>query len=193
LDEDTRRQVDFGDLAQKKLGLKLWRLYKPGIAAINGLTVGGGFTIPLACADLIYAYEHAWVRLPFARLGLVPELASSYPLPRLIGFQRAKELFFFGEDLSAQRLLELGLINDVLPHSELLPRARRAALRLISPEGAPQAIRMSKEIMHRPLIEAVSRALDLENEALLKAFGTSDFFEAINARKAGRPPVFRGR
>jgi 2-(1,2-epoxy-1,2-dihydrophenyl)acetyl-CoA isomerase len=193
MDEATRSRIDFNDIAQKKLCLKLWQLYKPVIAAINGLAVGGGFTIPLACADLIYVSEHAWARLPFVRLGLVPELASSFLLPRLIGLQRAKEIFFFGEDISARRLYELGLVNEVLPHEDLLPRAREAALRLIPPQGASLGVRMTKEIMHRPLIDAVSRALDLENESLLKAFGTSDFAEALNARKQKREPAFKGR
>ena len=78
MDEETKAEIDLTDLAQKKLCLKLWSLYKPVIAAMNGLAIGGGLTIPLACADLIFASEHAWARLPFVNLGIVPELASSY-------------------------------------------------------------------------------------------------------------------
>ena len=111
LDEETKAEIDLTDIAQKKLCLKLWQLNKPIIAAINGLAIGGGFTVPLSCADLIYVSEHAWVKLPFINLGLIPELASSYLLPRILGFQRAKEIFFFGEKLDADRLMELGLVN----------------------------------------------------------------------------------
>jgi enoyl-CoA hydratase/carnithine racemase len=192
LDEETKQDVDLTDIAQKRLCLKLWQINKPVVAAINGLAIGGGFTIPLACADLIYVSEHAWAKLPFARIGLVPELASSYLLPRLIGFQRAKEIMFFGERLNADELQRLGLVNRVLPHGELLQFAKEETCKLIPPQGAGLAVRLAKEILHKPMIEAVSRALDLENEGLNRAFGTTDFMEALNARIEKRAPSFTG-
>jgi len=193
LDEATKKEIDLTDIAQKKVCLKLWQLYKPVIAAINGLAIGGGITIPLACADLIYVSEHAWARFPFINLGIVPELASSFLLPRLLGFQRAKEIIFFGEDLKADKLLELGLANKVLPHGELLPYATQKAAKLIPPQGAGMAVSLTKQAMHKHLIEAVTHALDNENEALNKTFSTTDFFEAIAARKEKRAPVFKGK
>ena len=138
----------------------MWNLDKPIIAALNGLAIGGGFTIPLACADLIYASEYAWMKLPFVDLAITPELASSYMLPRTIGLQRAKETIFFSKKLSAQELFDLGLINKVLPHEELLPYAKEMALKLIPPMGAGRAVRLSKQILHKPLIEEVTKALD---------------------------------
>ena len=113
MDEATKREIDLADLAQKKLCLKLWSLYKPVIVAMNGLAIGGGLTIPLACADLIFASEYAWAKLPFVNLGIVPELASSYLLPRLVGFQKAKEIMFFGEPITAQQMLDLKLLGGV--------------------------------------------------------------------------------
>jgi len=193
LDEETKSQIDLTDIAQKKLCLKLWNLDKPIIAAVNGLAVGGGFTIPLACADLIYASEYAWATFPFVNLGIIPELASTYLLPRLLGFQKAKELIFFGEKLSARELLELGLVNRVLPHNELIPYAREMALKLVPPKGAWMAVRLCKQALHKPLIEAVTRALDLENVGLNKTFSSLDFFEALAARKEKRPPMFKGQ
>ena len=192
LDEETKKEVDLTDLAQKRLCLKLWQITKPVVAAINGLAIGGGFTIPLAVADLIYMSEYAWAKLPFARIGLVPELASSYLLPRLLGFQRAKEIMFFGERISAAKLYEIGLVNRVFPHGDLLLATRKETCRLIPPQGAGLAVRLAKEILHRPMIEAVSQALDLENDGLNKAFGTSDFMEALNARIEKRDPSFKG-
>jgi len=149
MDKETKAEIDLTDIAQKKLCLKLWSLYKPVIVAMNGLAIGGGLTIPLACADLIFASEHAWARLPFVSLGIVPELASSYFLPRLLGFQRAKEIMFFGEKITAQQLLEMGIVNRVLPHGELISYARETALKLIPPRGAWMAVRMTKEILHK--------------------------------------------
>lgn len=192
LDEETKSQIDLTDIAQKKLCLKLWQLDKPVIAAINGLAIGGGFTIPLACADLIYISEHAWVKLPFISLGLIPELASSYLLPRLVGFQRAKEIFFFGEKLPASTLYDMGLVNEVVAHEELLAHAKQMALKLIPPLGAGLAARLAKKALHGPLIEAVTRALDAENEGLNQTIASADFWEAIAARKEKREPVFKG-
>ena len=192
LDEKTKSGIDLTDIAQKRLCLKMWQLDKPVIAAINGLAIGGGFTIPLACADLIYVSEHAWAKLPFINLGLIPELASSYLLPRLVGFQRAKEIIFFGEKISAPKLYEMGLVNAVLPHCDLIPHAKQMALKLIPPRGAGLATRLAKQAMHKPLIEAVTKALDIENEGLNKALASADFWEALAARKEKREPLFKG-
>lgn len=190
---EVKAQVDLSDLAQKKLCLKIWEVEKPIIAALNGMAIGGGFTIPFACADLIYASEHAWVSFPFVRLGIAPELASSYLLPRLIGLQKTKELFFFGERISAKELLELGMVNKVLPHKELLPYARTMALRLIPPQGPGLAVRWAKRILHQPLIDSVSQALDRENQAMNSGLTTADFMEALTARIEKRDPVFKGK
>ena len=193
MDPEDKAQIDLTDVAQKKLCLRLFQIEKPIIAAINGLAIGGGFTIPFACADLIYVSEHAWARFPFVRLGITPELASSYLLPRYLGMQKTKELFFFGEKLGARELLEYGMVNKVLPHDELLPYAREMALKLVLPHGALLAVRWTKKVMHQPLIEAMTAALDRENEMLNRAFGTADFIEAINSRIQKRDPVFKGK
>ncbi len=193
LDEKTKGEIDLTDIAQKKLCLKFWQLDKPVIAAINGLAIGGGFTVPLACADLIYVSEHAWVKLPFINIGLIPELASSYLLPRLVGFQRAKEIIFFGEKLPASKLYDMGLVNKVLPHDELIPYAKKMVLKLIPPQGAGLATRLAKQAFHKPLIEAVTKALDIENEGLNKTIASEDFWEALAARQEKREPVFKGK
>jgi len=193
MDEETKKQIDLTDIAQKKLCLKMWQLYKPIIVAMNGLAIGGGITIPLSGADLIYASEHAWARFPFINLGIIPELASSYILPRLVGMHRSKEIMFFGEDLSAHKMFELGMINKVLPHEELLPYANEQALKLVPPRGAGLAVQLTKRVLHKPLIEAVTCALDLENEALNRTFSTGDFLESLAARKEKREPQFQGK
>ncbi|MBA3030715.1 MAG: enoyl-CoA hydratase/isomerase family protein, partial [Desulfobacteraceae bacterium] len=166
LSEEVKAQLDPTDIAQKKFTLKMWQFDKPVIAAVNGLVIGGAFTMCLSGCDLIYCSEHAWATLPFIGLGIIPELASSYLLPRLLGFQRAKEIMFFPERISASELLSLGLINKVLPHDELLPYAKERALKLVPPHGAGYAVRMAKRALHQPLLEAVTTALDMENKGL---------------------------
>jgi enoyl-CoA hydratase/carnithine racemase len=193
LREEFKDQIDFTDIAQKKLTLKMWQFDKPVIAEVNGLVVGGAFTMCLSCADLIYVSEHAWAQLPFVNIGIIPELASSYLLPRLLGCQRAKEIIYFGERIPAPQLFEMGLVNKVLPHDQLIPYAKEMALKLIPPAGAWMAVRLAKRALHKPLVEAVTQALDRENEALRQAFETDDFREALKARAEKRPPAFQGR
>jgi 2-(1,2-epoxy-1,2-dihydrophenyl)acetyl-CoA isomerase len=131
--------------------------------------------------------------LPFVKIGILPELASSYLLPRLLGFQRAKEIMYFGERITAQQMFELGLVNKVLPHDQLIPYAREMAVKLIPPGGAWMAIRMAKRALHKPLLKEITEALDRENEGLNQAFGTEDFREALKARMEKRNPIFRGK
>jgi 2-(1,2-epoxy-1,2-dihydrophenyl)acetyl-CoA isomerase len=191
--EDILDQIDPTDIAQKRLVEKLWYVDKPIIAAINGLVIGGAFTMVMSCCDLIYMSEYAWIRLPFVRLGILPELASTYFLPRIVGMQIAKEIMYFGEDIPAQRAYELGLVNKVVPHNELLPYAKERALKLIPPGGPGIAVRLTKHSLHTQLSGNVQRALDEENIGLNKAIKTEDFMEAVMARMQKREPVYKGR
>lgn len=186
-------QIDVTDIAQKKMCLKFWEFDKPVIAAINGLAIGAGFTLPLACADLIYMAEEAYLRMPFTGIGVIQEFACSYLLPRLLGFQKAKELLFFPEKISAARALELGLVNAVVPGGDLMAFVREKVRQLVPPQGAALALRLAKQALHKPLIEEIAAALDQENLGLNQAFGSEDFFEALTARLEKRPARFKGR
>ena len=190
--DEMRDEIDLTDIAQKRLCLKFFSLDKPVVAAINGLAIGAGFTMPLAAADLIYMSEHAWIQLPFVGLGIVHEFALTYFLPRLMGFQKAKEIVYFRKRVPAQQALEWGWVNDVLPHDQLLSHAREAAQRLIPPEGPGLAVKLAKRAFHKPYIDAITEALDAENEGLNQGVMTYDFGEALKARKEKRAPVFRG-
>ncbi|MFK7977098.1 MAG: enoyl-CoA hydratase/isomerase family protein [Halioglobus sp.] len=186
-------QIDMSDIAQKRTTMKFLECDKPIFAAINGLAIGGAFTLAMAAADQIYVSEHAWVQLPFAKLGISAELGSTFILPRLLGFQKAKELLFFPEKITAHKLVELGIANAVVPHAELLGFTREKAAQLIPPNGAAMSIREMKRIVQQPNLESFSKALDLENEALGKLMRTEDFSEGLTARAQRRPPVFKGR
>lgn len=190
--DELRDEIDLTDIAQKKLCLKFFSLEKPVIAAINGLAIGAGFTMPLAGADLIYMSEHAWIQLPFVGLGIVPEFALTYFLPRLMGFQKAKEIVYFRKRVPAQQALEWGWVNDVLPHDQLLSHATEMAQKLIPPEGPGLAVKLAKRAFHKPYMDALAAALDVENEGLNQGVVTYDFGEALKARKEKRAPVFRG-
>ncbi|MBD3229502.1 MAG: enoyl-CoA hydratase [Candidatus Lokiarchaeota archaeon] len=191
--DELKKEINITDIAQKKLCLKFWKFPKPVIAAINGLSVGAGFTMPFSCADLIYMAEDAWIGLFFVKRAIVPEFATSYLLPYLLGLQKAKELMYFGDRISAQEALEMGLVNKVLPKDELMSYAREQAMRLIPPKGPSLALKRMKQIVNKPLIDAVSAALDKENKALNRLAATSDFSESIKALKEKRDAVFKGK
>jgi 2-(1,2-epoxy-1,2-dihydrophenyl)acetyl-CoA isomerase len=190
--EEIKDEIDLTDIAQKRLCLKMFDFDKPVIAAINGLAIGAGFTMPLSGADLIYMSEHAWIELPFVGLGILPEFALTYFLPRLMGFQKAKEIVYFRKRIPAQQALEWGWINGVVPHDELLPLAKETARKLVPPEGPGLAVKLAKRAFHKPYVDAVTKALDVENQGLNQAVMTYDFGESLQARKEKRPPVFRG-
>jgi enoyl-CoA hydratase/carnithine racemase len=193
LPEAVREQIDLTDIAMKATVLAFFNCDKPVLAAVNGLAIGGGITLPLAVADQVYLSEHAWARLPFASLGISAELGSTFMLPRLLGMQKAKELLFYPEKLDAQSLLALGLANAVLPHEELLPYTMDKALQIIPPRGAGASIRAMKRIVHAQKVEELTRALDLENEVLNELMASEDFAEGLMARIEKRDPVFKGR
>jgi enoyl-CoA hydratase/carnithine racemase len=131
---------------------------KPLLAAVPGLAIGIGTTMLLHC-DLVYASEDAKFKMPFVDLGLVPEAASSLLLPQLMGHVRAAELLLLGEAIDAQRAMQLGIVNQVLPAGELLKFARAKAAALAAKPGA--AVMASKALMKRPA-EAVWARMEVE-------------------------------
>lgn len=191
--KDVREEIDLMDIAQKKLCIKLWNFYKPVIVAINGMAIGGAITMPLVGADLIYMSDDAWLGFYFSKRAIIPEFGNTFILPFLLGFQKAKEICYFGDKITAQKAYDLGLVNKVLPKDELIPYAREQALKLIPPKGPTQSIKLMKKTMHSYFIEILDRTLDLENKGLRKAFRSKDFNESMNALKDKRDPVFIGK
>jgi len=186
-------QIDPTDVAVKATVLEYLSLDKPIIAAVNGLAIGGGITLPLAIADQVYYSEHAWARFPFSQLGISPELGSSYLLTELLGPYKAKELLFYPCDkIYANELLELGLGNAVVPHDELLGFARRQAQKLFAPHGAEGSISAIKKLINTQMVDRISSALDRENEFLLRLTQHPDFAEGVSATAEKRAPVFTG-
>jgi enoyl-CoA hydratase/carnithine racemase len=193
LPPEILEEIDLTDIAVKRLCMKLWSFSKPVIAAINGLAVGAGFTMPLAGADLIYMAESAWIGFYFIKRAVIAEFGSDFLLPFYIGFQRAKELLYFGKKLTAREAYHLGLVNQVLPPEELMPFAREQALKLIPPKGPSLSIKMMKKTLHNYFKEILSNTLDLENESLRKLFTTHDFRESLKSLSTKKDPIFKGK
>ena len=162
---------------------------KPVVAAVNATAAGGGMHLALAC-DLVLAAEEAKFIEVFVRRGIAPDAGGAYLLPRLIGPQRAKELFFFGDDVPAREAERLGLVNRVVPGNELASLAAAWAARLAS--GPTKAIGMAKHLTNRALES--DRATALWDEAVAQELitGSEDCAEGLAAFAERRTPVFKG-
>jgi enoyl-CoA hydratase/carnithine racemase len=168
-------------------------LNKPLIAAVNGVAMGGGFEIALAC-DLIIAAEGAIFALPEPRVGLAALAGGLHRLPRAIGVKRAMGMILTGRRVSAREGQELGFVNEVTSKEDLLPAARRWAT-LIG-ECSPMSIRASKEAVMRgldePSLEAAIRGQG-RYDAVAALFKSEDFVEGPLAFSQKRPPNWKGR
>ncbi|MBD3254392.1 MAG: enoyl-CoA hydratase [Candidatus Lokiarchaeota archaeon] len=191
--KELLKEINFRDMASKKLCLKYWDMSKPVIAALNGLAVGGGFTFPLICADLIYASNQAWFGLYFVKRAVMTDFATSLLLPFYVGFQKAKELFFLGDKFTAEEAQQLGLINKVLSPEGLMPYTREQALRLIPPKGPSLSIKLMKKTMHAYYRQIIETQLDLENKKWIKTLISKDFNESLKALEEKREPTFIGK
>jgi enoyl-CoA hydratase/carnithine racemase len=141
---------------------QLARTRTPMVAAVDGIAVGIGATLSLHC-DLVYASPAARFRMPFVELGLVPEAASSYLLPRRVGLLKATEMLLLSQGFDADEALGLGLVNAVMPAGLLLEHAQAQAARLAGlPRGAVQAT--------RALIRGDQAAMEAALEAEAVAF-----------------------
>jgi len=191
--ERYRKEINLRDMASKKLCLKFWDFSKPVISVINGFAVGGGFTLPIICSDLVYMAEDAWWGLYFVKRAVIPDFATTFLLPFMVGFNKAKELFYFGDRMTAKEAERLGLINKVLPNDKLMSYARKQALRLIPPKGPFLSIKLMKKTIHTYFRDIIETQLDLENKMWTKAIQSKDFGESLKALKQKRDPSFIGK
>ena len=156
---------------------------KPLVAAVNGPAVGIGTTLLLHC-DLVFAGEGARFALPFVKLGLVPEFASSYLLPLVAGMSRARELLLLGERFDARAAFEAGIVTRVVPDAEVQARAAEAAARLAA--LPPEAVRATKALLRAPHRDAVARQLRAEGDVFREMLARPEAREHLAAFLAKR-------
>ena len=161
---------------------------QPVIAAVNGVAAGAGFSLALAC-DLRIAAESATFVQAFVRIGLIPDLASTYFLPRLIGPARAAELTMLGDTVDASRALELGVVNWVVPDAELAVAAADLAGRLAR---GPRSIALTKRALELSRENDLEAQLAVEERLQTEATPTSDFAEGVSAFLEKRRATFTG-
>lgn len=162
---------------------------KPVIAAVNATAAGGGMHLALAC-DLVVAAEESKFIEVFVRRGIAPDAGGAYLLSRLVGPQKAKELFFFGDDVPAREAERIGLVNRVVPRDELLAVAGEWAARLA--RGPSKAIGVAKYLTNRALESDRTTAFWDEAVAQELVTGSDDCREGLAAFAERRAPVFRG-
>lgn len=156
--------------------LKLAETDRPVIAAVNGVAVGGGWDLALAC-DIRIAADSARFRDAYVQLGVLPELGGTYLLPRFCGPSRAKIISFSGDFLSAQDAQRFGLVDDVVPLQDLVRATTDLAAKIAS--GPPRSIRATKVAMNRELVRGLRDALEYAKMATPPLLAEPAFREAL--------------
>lgn len=162
---------------------------KPVVCALNGTAAGGGAHLALAC-DLIVMAEEARLIEVFVRRGILPDAGGCFLLPRVVGLQRAKEIMFFGDDVGAAAAERMGLVNTVVPGSELEKVAGQWAERLAA--GPTKAIGLTKWLLNRSFDSDRLTAFQEESWAQEVVTGTEDCMEGRTSFVERRPPQFKG-
>lgn len=168
-------------------GLELW---KPLIAAINGMALGGGLEIAMMC-DIRIASENARLGTPEVNLGLIPGWGGTQRLPRALPWCKAAEILLMGRPIDAQEAYRIGLVNKVVPPAELMSTAKEWA-KVICQAG-PLGVRAAKEAMIRGSSMTLEDGLRLENALFNYLLGTEDYVEGSTAFIEKRKPDYKAK
>ncbi|OQP05246.1 enoyl-CoA hydratase [Geobacillus sp. 46C-IIa] len=189
MDLDLAGMMEMNKISRSAF-LKIENASKPVIAAVNGLALGGGCELALAC-DLRICSDNAKFAFPEVNLGIIPGGGGTQRLPRIVGQGVAKELLYFGEMIDAQQALAIHLVNKVVPSDELLPTAKEWAGKLAQKPAI--AMRMLKEAVNTGVNVDLQSGLMVETSCFGNAFATEDRKEGMRAFAEKRKPVFSGK
>ena len=169
---------------------EILNLDKAVIAAINGPVEGTGLAVCLA-SDIRIAAKSARIIDHFQERGYMPGGGSTYTLPRIVGVGRAMELLLTGGAFTAEEAAQIGLVNKVVPDSQLMAEAKALAHKIA--RGSPTAIAMTKRVVYAGLSTDIYTHWKLETSALNTCFASQDHAEALRAVAEKRAPQFKGR
>jgi enoyl-CoA hydratase len=162
---------------------------KPVIAMVNGLALGGGCELAMAC-DIIIASDKARFGQPEINVGVIPGGGGTQILPRLVGEKKAKEMVFTGEFISAEEAWRLGMVNKVVPADKLKEAVEEIIAKLKG--KSPAILKLAKIAVNRSLETPLSVGMEIENELFAMCFGTQDQKEGARAFLEKRPPNYKG-
>jgi enoyl-CoA hydratase len=162
----------------------------PSIAAINGYALGGGCELALAC-DIRIASEKARLGFPEVKIGIFPGWGGTQRVTRVLGLGKTKELVFTGEMVNAEEALRIGLVERVVPHSEIMNEAKKLAGEIA--KRGPIAVRLSKTAINAGSEMDLQKALLLEKTLVSLCFDSQDRIEGMKAFLEKREPLFTGR
>ena len=174
----------------QRLFLRIERLGKPVIAAINGFALGGGLELASACTFRT-ASSNAVLGLPEVKLGIIPGYGGTQRLPRLVGIGRAMELILTGEPVKADMAERMGLVNHVYEPAELLPETKKLMGKILA--RGPLAVRSAMEAGFRGMDVAIEDGLALESALFGVLASTEDMAEGMTAFVEKRNAEFKGR
>lgn len=174
----------------RNLFTSIEQLNKAVIAAVNGVALGGGTELALAC-DIRIASTNATMGLTETRLAIIPGAGGTQRLPRLVGRGKAKELIFTGQRVSAEEALKIGLVNRVCEPKDLLNECRKMAAMIC--EAGPVAIEQAKYAINYGLETDIHTGLAIESNAYWVCIPTEDRLEGLAAFKEKRKPVYKGK
>ncbi len=177
-------------MTRHRVFTRIERFPKPVIAALNGYALGGGCELAMSCHLRLIA-DTATVGQPEINLGIIPGYGGTQRLPRLVGRTRAYEMLLLGDRISAQRALEIGLVNKVSPTVSLMNDARELASRLA--RQAPIAVKLIIDCVNRGLESTIEKALEIEADNITAVSSTEDAMEGVMAFLGKRPPEFKGK
>jgi enoyl-CoA hydratase len=181
-EREARQHVNFWEAMN--------RCEQPIIAAINGYALGGGCELAMCC-DIRIASDQAQMGLTEVTLGIIPGGGGTQRLPRLVGRGKALELILTGRRIDAHEALRLGLVEEVVPHDQLMATVDTLGQTIIS--RAPLAVKYAKEAIVRGLELPLEAGLKVEAELYTLLRTTEDRLEGARAFQEKRPPQFRGR
>jgi 2-(1,2-epoxy-1,2-dihydrophenyl)acetyl-CoA isomerase len=189
----VRNAMDLGDIVKTRyvpVVKAIREMEKPVVCAVNGVAAGAGANLALCC-DLVLAAEDASFIQSFSKVGLVPDTAGTFFLPRLVGVQRATALMMLAEKVSATKALEWGMIYQIVPPSVLVDSAMALAKQLAT--MPTRGLALIKQAMNASLGNSLNAQLDVEADLQGKAGRTEDFAEGVKAFLEKRKPVYTGR
>jgi 2-(1,2-epoxy-1,2-dihydrophenyl)acetyl-CoA isomerase len=168
---------------------KIRTIEKPIIAAVNGVAAGAGANIALAC-DIVVASEQASFIQAFSKIGLVPDSAGTFFLPRLIGFQKASALMMLGDKVTAPEALTMGMIYKIFPIALFEEEVKTLAENLA--QMPTKAIGLTKRLLNQSMHNNLEQQLKLESDLQIEASSSNDYNEGVTAFVEKRKPEFKG-